>query len=116
MAVLTTTVLQAAAQSERNTPAQPPSKLIVTECEGINKCSPWTFYSSEKKSFAKWSTGEEASLEIVSWSNDQIKIKRFDTHGDRPHHDIHRNIDPKGAGGTSRSSFCQTKWPAIRWR
>jgi hypothetical protein len=83
-----------------------PSPLTVIECEGINKCTPWTFYS--RKGYAKWPTGEEAILEIVNWSESQIKIERTDTAGSRRGFTTvyTGTIDDKTMGGKYNCQAC----------
>jgi len=63
--------------SSQQAATQRASEYTVMECEGMGKCTPWTFYG--RTGHAKWSTGEEANLYIVSWNNGQITIDRTDT-------------------------------------
>jgi hypothetical protein len=53
----------------------------MTECEGINNCTTWTFLS--KKGYSKWPTGEEAVLEVESVNGDEITISRTDVTGSK---------------------------------
>lgn len=68
----------------QNNPSRP-TKVAVTECEGVNNCTTWTFMrvNNKMKGFAKWSTGEEAVLEVESASNSQVSISRTDVTGSK---------------------------------
>lgn len=65
-------------------PAQFPP---VTECEGVNNCTTWTFIRANGKmqGIANWETGEEAGqqavLDIQYATDNQIKITRIDIKG-----------------------------------
>jgi hypothetical protein len=57
-------------------------RLTMTECEGIDNCTNWTFLSSNGwKGYGKWRTGEEAVLELESPENGRIVVHRTDVRG-----------------------------------
>jgi hypothetical protein len=57
-------------------------RLTMTECEGIDNCTTWTFLSSNGwKGYGKWRTGEEAILELTSPDTGKVVIHRTDVRG-----------------------------------
>ena len=73
---------QAPVQGPTPTPViQTASPAIFKECQGINNCATWTFFN--KKGVGRWPTGEEAVLEAVEMSNNQITISRTDVTGSK---------------------------------
>jgi hypothetical protein len=76
------TYAQNAGQPAAKSP--PAYRLTMTECEGIDNCTPWAFLSSNGwKGYGKWRAGEEAVLEIRSVRDDQIIILRTDVTGSK---------------------------------
>jgi len=70
------------AQQNRPVPQPPPPDtrpVAVTECQGVNNCATWTFFN--KKGVGRWPTGEQAVLEITSFTNNEIVISRTDVEG-----------------------------------
>lgn len=73
-------------QSPRQPVSQPQAsyRLTMTECEGINNCTDWTFLSSNGwKAYAKWRTGEEAILELESAHDGSVTVHRTDVRGSK---------------------------------
>jgi hypothetical protein len=58
-----------------------PKRVVMTECEGIDNCTTWTFLT--KKGYGKWRTGEEAVLEVESVKGDELTISRTDVTGSK---------------------------------
>lgn len=59
-------------------------RLTMTECEGVDNCTTWSFLSSNGwKGYAKWRTGEEAILELESPNPGKITIHRTDVQGSK---------------------------------
>jgi hypothetical protein len=57
-------------------------RLTMTECEGIDNCTTWSFLSSNGwKGYGKWRTGEEAVLDLRSAENGKVIIERTDVTG-----------------------------------
>jgi hypothetical protein len=59
-------------------------RLTMTECEGVDNCTSWTFLSSNGwKGYGKWRTGEEAILELESARDGKIVVHRTDVTGSK---------------------------------
>jgi hypothetical protein len=98
-------------------PSDAPSSnnpVMVTECDGINKCANWTF--SGKSGYGKWPTGEEAILEVTSLQGDHISIHRHDFKGptvgfdatytgDFDHNDVGGTFDSQYQGSTAHGHW-----------
>jgi hypothetical protein len=57
-------------------------RLTMTECEGIDNCTKWSFLSSNGwKGYGKWRTGEEAVLDLEIPENGRVVIHRTDVRG-----------------------------------
>jgi len=77
---------QAGAQNTGRSPSSSKAayRLTMTECEGVDNCTTWSFLSSNGwKGYAKWRTGEEAILELESPSQGKITIHRTDVQGSK---------------------------------
>jgi hypothetical protein len=71
---------QSAGQSESKSRAV--YRLALTECEGVDNCTAWSFLSSNGwKGYGKWRTGEEAVLELESPETGKVIIHRTDVRG-----------------------------------
>jgi hypothetical protein len=76
-----------ASPQQSSPPDSRPSRLEVTECEGVNNCTTWTFIQANGKmqGIASWEAGEEsgeqAVLDVQYVTATQIKLTRTDIRG-----------------------------------
>jgi hypothetical protein len=69
--------VQNAAQTPPNSHAAGP--VTMTECEGVNNCSTWTFLGTQGT--GQWPSGEVANLSVEKYDDNSVVINRADSTG-----------------------------------
>lgn len=86
-----------------------PQKIAVTECEGVNNCTTWTFMNTgtQMVGSAKWPDGEESVLQVDKATNSEITITRTDITGAKQglSATYKGTIHGKNVGGEFTSSY-----------